>query len=48
MERSFFYQSVKQQTLFGLRETVVKMADFKAIGDFFVARLKKIFSWCGE
>ena len=39
-----FYRSVKQQTLFGPIETVVKMADFKAIGDFFVARLKKIFA----
>jgi three-Cys-motif partner protein len=39
-----FYKRRKQLTLFGEKEVQTKEADFSAIGDFFVSRLKSIFT----
>ena len=43
-----FYRKVRQMTLFGPEETIVKDADFKNIGDFFVNRLSEVFARVAE
>ena len=41
-----FYKTNREPTLFGEKESLIKAADFKQIGQYFVGRLKSIFCRC--
>jgi len=43
-----FYVSKKSDTLFGAQETREREADYQAVADFFISRLKGVFAGVAE